>query len=279
MTNTLSWEDAVRWYREQPGNEAAVRDNYFDLPVRQAAERFAGSEEFAEVLRLLGPSKGRKILDLGAGNGIASYALAQNGWVVTALEPDESEEVGAGAIRLLAKEAALPINVVPEFGERLPFADDCFDAIHARQVLHHASNLETMVAELRRVLRPGAWLLNTREHVADTEAQLNAFRQEHPLHHLYGGENAYPLARYLNAFAAAGLNVVKAWGPLQSILNFFPGSESERQRALRQVANHSYFRLGRLLSWSPHFRQVQVERHTRADQGPGRLYSFLIQKP
>ena len=50
----LSWEDAVRWYRAQPGNEAAIRANYFDLPVRPAAERYAASEEFAEVTRLLG---------------------------------------------------------------------------------------------------------------------------------------------------------------------------------------------------------------------------------
>jgi hypothetical protein len=72
----LTWEDAVRWYRAQPGNEVEIRNNYFDLPVRNAAERFAASEEFAEILRLLGEGRGRHILDLGAGNGIASFALA-----------------------------------------------------------------------------------------------------------------------------------------------------------------------------------------------------------
>ena len=115
-TRTLSWEEAVRWYRAQPGNEIEVSNNYFDLPVRQAAERFAASEEFAEISRLLGTGQGMQILDLGAGNGVASYALARNGWVVTALEPDESDEVGAGAIYLLARETGLPIKVVQEFG-------------------------------------------------------------------------------------------------------------------------------------------------------------------
>jgi len=136
----LSWEDAVRWYRDQPGNEAEVRDNYFDLPVLQAAERYAKSEEFAEVLRLLGAGENRRILEPGAGNGIASFALARSGWVVTALEPDESAEVGAGAIREIVEQTGLPINVVQEFGELLPFEDESFDAIHARQVLHHASD-------------------------------------------------------------------------------------------------------------------------------------------
>ena len=165
----LTWEEAVRWYRAQPGNEAEVSNNYFDLPVRQAAERYAVSEEFTEVSRLLGLGQGKQILDLGAGNGIASFALARNGWLVTALEPDESKEVGAGAIHEIVEQTGLPINVVQEFGERLPFADESFDAIHARQVLHHASNLDTMARELARVLRRGSLWLSTREHVADNE--------------------------------------------------------------------------------------------------------------
>ena len=275
----LSWEQAVRWYRSQPANEAEVRNNYFDLPVRQAAERYEASEEFAEVLKLLGEGEGRSILDLGAGNGIASFALARHGWKVTALEPDQSDEVGAGAIRLLAAETGLPITVVQEFGERLPFPDEAFSAIHARQVLHHATNLELMVRELKRVLQSGGLLLTTRDHIADDEQQLEAFLREHPLHSLYGGEHAYPVAQYIAAFNNAGLRIVGAWGPLQSILNFFPGTERERQAVLRQVAGHSYFRFGRLLSWSGQFRDSQVERFTRRDRTPGRIYSFLVNKP
>jgi SAM-dependent methyltransferase len=276
--DALSWEQAVRWYRSQPENEAEIRHNYFDLPVRQAAERYEASEEFAEVLKLLGKGEGRQLLDLGAGNGIASFALARQGWQVTALEPDESDEVGAGAIRLLAAETGLPITVVQEFGERLPFPDETFSAVHARQVLHHASNLELMVQELKRVLRKGGSLLTTRDHVADDEQQLEAFLREHPLHSHYGGEHAYPLAQYISAFNNAGLHFVGAWGPLQSILNFFPGTERERQVVLRQVAGHSYFRLGRLFAWSGSFRESQVERYTRRDRTPGRIYSFLLNK-
>jgi len=280
MTLSLfTWEEAVRWYRDQPGNEAEVRNNYFDLPVLQAAERYANGEEFAEVVRLLGAGEKRRILEPGAGNGIASFALAKNGWLVTALEPDESAEVGAGAIREIAEQTGLPINVVQEFGEKLPFADDSFDAIHARQVLHHAADLDAMVRELARVLRRGGLWLSTREHVADDEQQLIAFRDAHPLHKLYGGENAYPLDRYLKSFASAGLRVKETWGPLESILNFSPGTENERQISLRQVANHSYLRLGRLFGWSNRFRQAQLRRHTRRDRTPGRIYSFLVEKP
>jgi SAM-dependent methyltransferase len=276
---TLSWEEAVRLYRAQPGNQAAVRDNYFDLPVRGAAERYARGEEFAEVLRLLGPGCGNPLLDLGAGNGIASFALAHSGWEVTSLEPDGSAEVGAGAIRRLAEEAGLPIKVVQEAGERLPFPDESFAAVHARQVLHHAADLKTMVREMARVILPGGSVLVTREHVVDDEEQLADFRANHPLHHLYGGENAYPLSQYLAAFGEAGLVLRATWGPFESILNFYPGTEDERRKALRQIAGHSWFRLGRLLAWSEKFRSYQVRRATRYDRTPGRIFSFLLSKP
>lgn len=275
----LSWEEAVRWYRAQPDNEAEIRNNYFDLPVLGAAERYARSEEFAEVQRLLGPGNGRRILDLGAGNGIASYALAKNGWDVTALEPDESSEVGAGAIDLLAKDAELSIKVVREFGETLPFEDESFSTVHARQVLHHAHHLEGMVKELARVLRRGGLLLNTREHVIDRDDDLELFRDAHPLHFLYGGENAYKIERYVSAFESAGLRLLHTWGPIESILNFFPGTEQERQITIRQIANHSCFRFGRLLAWSKDFRATQLQRHTQNDKTPGRIYSFLLERP
>jgi len=275
----LSWEEAVRWYRAQPNNETEIRNNYFDLPVLGAAERYAESEEFAEVLRLLGLGQGKRILDLGAGNGIASYALAKNGWVVTALEPDASAEVGTAAIREIRQETGLPINVVRAGDKVLPFADEHFDAIHARQVLHHVPDLDLMASELFRVLRPDSLCLTTRDHVADDEQQLKEFRAAHPLHNLYGGEHAYPVEDYRSAFTKAGFRVLQCWGPIESVLNFFPGTERERQVMIRQVANHSYFRLGRLLSWSERFRVTQLRRHTERDNTPGRIYSFLLQRP
>lgn len=275
----LSWEEAVRWYRAQPGNEKEILDNYFDLPVLKAAQRYAKSEEFAEVLRILGPGNGKQILDLGAGNGIASFALARNGWLVTAFEPDPSSEVGAAAISAIRDETGLPITIVQQGGEMLPFEDQSFDAVLARQVLHHVPDLDVMARELFRILRPGSLCLTTREHLADNEQQLDEFRSTHPLHHLYGGESAYPLTRYLSAFENAGLRILKCWGPVESILNFFPGTERERQTTIRQIANHSYLRLGRLLGWSERFRAIQLRRYTQNDCTPGRIHSFLLQRP
>ena len=98
-TKNLSWEQAVEWLRNQPEKNDLVKACYFDDPLVDAAERFYQSLEWTELRKLFPIKKGRA-LDLGAERGIASYALAKDDWQVSALEPDPSDLVGAGAIPL-----------------------------------------------------------------------------------------------------------------------------------------------------------------------------------
>jgi SAM-dependent methyltransferase len=265
-----SWEDSVRSFRSDAKNDAAVLDNYFDLPVARAAIRYAGSDEFRAISRVIGRGTGR-VLDVGAGHGIASFALAGAGWTVIALDPDASAEVGVGAIRSLRDESlgGGRIEAVIASGERLPLRNDSVDLVFGRQVLHHLNDLDEGLREARRVLRPGGRALFVREHVADDEAQRSSFLRDHPLHHMYGGENAYPLDRYLAAFDEARLPVVQCWGPLDSMINFYPGS---RMRRLASVA----IRLARQRAWQGFFdrehRSTALNAYARE---PGRLYTFL----
>ena len=135
-----SWEAAVCWLRAQPDQQELVKAAYYDDPLIVAAERYRASSEWQAIRQYLAGYSGAA-LDIGAGRGIASYALAKEGFAVTALEPDPSDLVGAGAIHSLADEAQLNVNVVQEFSERLPFSDASFDVVFARAVLHHTSNL------------------------------------------------------------------------------------------------------------------------------------------
>jgi SAM-dependent methyltransferase len=273
-----SWEDAVRWYRSQPGQERAILDNYFDLPVGRAIERFEASEEFKEVSRLLGPGAGRRVLDFGAGNGIASIALAASGWTVTSLEPDPSSEVGNGAVRSVARDRKLDVRVIDDATLPLPVPAATFDAIHARQVMHHVPDVRATAREFARITRSGGLILVTREHVVDNWLQKQRFLESHPLHRFYGGENAYPLRTYLKAFRESGLRVVSVWGPAESILNFFPGSEAARTAHLDNIVDNSFRGAGVFLSGSARFRAGVIRRATRRDRAPGRLYSFLLER-
>src|SRR4051812_17248898 len=106
----MTWEQAVDWLIQQPGSEVLVKACFYDDPLIDAATRYWQSTEWRAVRDLL-PATPGKALDIGAGRGISSYALARDGWNVTALEPDPSEKVGAGAIRKLANEADLKIEI------------------------------------------------------------------------------------------------------------------------------------------------------------------------
>ena len=221
-----SWEEAVLWLKAQPDQVEFVQACFFDDPLLDAAERYYASSEWDAVRSLLGPAGGHA-LDVGAGRGISSYALARDGWRVTALEPDPSTVVGAGAIEELATISNLPVEVVRNWGESLPFPDASFDLVYGRQVLHHARDLPTLCAEMARVLRPGGTFLATREHVIFKDADLAVFLAEHPLHRLYGGENAYRLSEYKRAIKRAGIRLTKVLNPWASAVNLHPRTAAD----------------------------------------------------
>jgi SAM-dependent methyltransferase len=274
-----TWEDAVVWLRNQPAQRQLVLDAFYDDPLASAAERYFRSSEWQEVARLLRGRTGTA-LDVGAGRGIASYALAREGFSVTALEPDPSPIVGAGAIRALAIETGLRIHVVQEFSERLPFAENSFELVFARAVLHHTTDLEKACREMFRVLRPQGIFIAAREHVISRDADLGRFLDQHPLHHLYGGENAFLLGQYTGALRNAGFENVEVLRPLKSPINLFPYTDDSLREAV--VAKLSQkIPIGPLwravISPTPIFASL-LSLAEYFDNRPGRLYSFVCRK-
>lgn len=276
-----SWEQAVRWLRDQPNQRELVLAAYYDDPLLAAAERYHCSEEWTAIRSLL-PTTCGAALDVGAGRGIASYALAREGFCVTALEPDGSALVGAEAVRSLARESRLPIEVTQEFSERLPFEDACFDVVFARAVLHHTHNLSTACAEFFRVLKPGGRLLAVREHVISHAGDLEAFLKIHPLHSLYGGENAFQLAQYETAIRLAGFDLNLICGPLESPINYAPQDLNSLQSEIASRATRKLpiiRDLARTLLGLPWVWSMAIPLLTRIDHRPGRLYSFVATRP
>ena len=273
-TFPYSWAEAVEILRNDPQHRALVYDAYLTSDLRENCRRFAESDEFLEVRNLIETYRpgARDILDIPAGNGIATYAFARAGFNVVAVEPDPSASVGRGAIATSLSAENLEVRILDAFGEKLPLDSDSFDVVYVRQGLHHAQDLKAMLAEYARVLRPGGLLLGCREHVVDNyQSSLRDFLDAQVDHQLYGGENAFTLMDYRAAFVDAGLNMVREIGPYDLPINLHPNTlESLAAKICASTP-------GRILGWIMPKSTVskvgmwQLKRSNR----PGRLYSFV----
>jgi len=261
-----TWEDAVLWMRRQPRYQQAALDCFYDDPISSAAERYFRSTEW-QAIRTFLPRPAGNALDIGAGRGISSYALACEGWQVTALEPDSSTVVGTGAIRRLANKSDLSIEVVETWGESLPFPNNSFDLVHARAVLHHARNLTILCREAERVLKKGGYFLALREHVINRPRDLKRFQQNHPLHSIFGGEHAFQETEYRQAMVQAGLILKQVINPFESDINLYPRNREDLKNLLG-------------LKIIPHVMipDIFLRLLGKLYRKPGRLFSFIAKK-
>lgn len=99
-----------------------------------------------------------RALELGAGTGWASLAVARRFRPAITVVTDYDPDVLPAARRTLA-EAPSRIAVARVDAKRLPFADGAFDLVLMIFALHHVMGYEQAVAEAARVLRTAGCLL------------------------------------------------------------------------------------------------------------------------
>jgi SAM-dependent methyltransferase len=105
-----------------------------------------GGEERARLFRELVGGPGRNVLDLGCRYGALTRAYVE-GNHVTGVDVDREA---------LAEAAKLGVETHwANLDERFPFEADTFDVVVAGELLEHVRDPEHVVAEARRVLRPG----------------------------------------------------------------------------------------------------------------------------
>jgi trans-aconitate methyltransferase len=101
----------------------------------------------SDVVSLLDPRAGERILDLGCGTGHLTAQIAESGARVTGV--DRSAEMVAAA-RLAYPRLKFEISDARE----LPFRDE-FDAVFSNATLHWIHEPELVLQGVRRALRPG----------------------------------------------------------------------------------------------------------------------------
>jgi 2-polyprenyl-6-hydroxyphenyl methylase / 3-demethylubiquinone-9 3-methyltransferase len=100
--------------------------------------------------------RAKTVLDIGCGGGLLAEELARLGCRVTGVDPS------APSLALAREHAAregLAVEYLRGSGEALPFPDASFDIACCCDVLEHVEDLERVIMETSRVLRPGGLYL------------------------------------------------------------------------------------------------------------------------
>ncbi len=140
------------------------------------APRMWSSEINNDVIDLVDPQPGERVLDIGAGMGPATALAAQRGASVVAVEPTPYLRVICQLRRVLERSSSA-VDVVDGAAESLPVTDGSIDAIWATNTMHHWTSADLAVAEIRRVLAPGGRFILVDESFNDPS---------HPDHEKFG---------------------------------------------------------------------------------------------
>jgi SAM-dependent methyltransferase len=111
-----------------------------------------GGAERAELFRRLVGGPGRRVLDLGCRYGALTRAYAEGNDVVGV---DVDRDALAEAAKLGIKTRWADVE------QPLPFEDESFDVVVAGELLEHVRDPGRLVAEARRLLRPGGRLVGS----------------------------------------------------------------------------------------------------------------------
>lgn len=108
-----------------------------------------------DLIRLLPPGEGLRVLEIGAGGGDTLVAMKQTGRV--------AEAVGVDLFRLPGSHQEHPLIDRMLFADvekdDLPLPGNYFDAVVCGDVLEHLVDPWTAVAKLARLLRPGGYFI------------------------------------------------------------------------------------------------------------------------
>src|SRR5579863_3769934 len=142
------------------GSEAAPLPNLG--PEVYAQWRASGIGSITEhlqrrlILSLLGDVSGRRILDVGCGDGDLALELRRRGAIVTGIDTS-ADMIEAAKVRAAREN----VNVEFQVGsaESIPFAAERFDAVVAVTILCFVADAPPVFREIARVLRPGGRLV------------------------------------------------------------------------------------------------------------------------
>ena len=141
-------KQAEKQYLSRTGGSAWEREKPFSPPGDDTLEDSLDLlHDFAVAAKLLQPTPGDRIIDLGAGGGWCSDLLQRLNRRPIAVD------ISLEMLRVSRERTARgPIKAVAGDFERLPFLDGSFDKALCLSALHHVPDMKAGVFEISRVL-------------------------------------------------------------------------------------------------------------------------------
>jgi len=168
----------------------------------------------------------QRVLDLGCGIGRNTLLLARNGFAVSGLD---LSAYGIEQTGLKLEQAVLHVALTCADINKLPYADNSFDALLAYHVISHTDSvgIVNILNEMKRVVKPGGELYFTLCSKDSPSFQNNAYTKldentvlkvdgpEQGIPHFYSDEQSLP-------YLLSGMTILK----LRHTKDVFEGSYS-----------------------------------------------------
>ena len=137
------------------------RELLAELDLEQyVASTFPPSEAIVNRVKAdIGNAQPKAILDLGCSVGVKCLVLQEAfpDAMIHGIEPEKQAlEVGLSMVRERGMEEK--IQLVEGVGEQMPYPDNSFDLIICHTVIEHVQDVEKVINEVARVLKPGGML-------------------------------------------------------------------------------------------------------------------------
>lgn len=138
-----------RWYDD-------LQDKWWDRNGPVGTLHDLNPARFAYFKSVLGDLAGLNVLDLGCGGGLLIDCFARAGAVVTGVDLSHSSLIAASRH---TRREELAASFASANGNSLPFISASFDAVVSADFLEHVTDLDVVIKECARVLKPSGFFL------------------------------------------------------------------------------------------------------------------------
>lgn len=149
--------------------------------TKRSIKKFNANQQarFDLILEYLGDIKGKRILDLGCGDGALTYLLCKKGAEVVGVD---NSELGLKYAKDFLSSKGFQPKLILGSAYDIPLSGDLFDYIVASEIIEHLQEPERLLAEARRLLKnEGKIIISTPYRLTEKPSDKFHAREYYPL--------------------------------------------------------------------------------------------------